>query len=126
MTTTTDRTVDRSAEERARNEAALEAQKSEEQKAADRAEHDWRGVNAENREDVQTTASVKLRDRSRRLLGSLLRPYKKWLVLLTGIVVLENASRLAIPYLVKGGIDFGIPEALRNGNLDAGLAACAR
>jgi ATP-binding cassette, subfamily B, bacterial len=112
MTTTTDRTVDRTAEERARDEAAFEENKSEEQKAADRAEHDWRGVNAENREDIQATASVKLRDRSRRLLGSLLRPYKKWLVLLTGIVVLENASRLAIPYLVKEGIDFGIPPMI--------------
>ena len=107
MTATTDRTTDRTAEERARDEAAIE-----EQEAADRAERDWRGVNAENREDVQASASVMLRDRSRRLLGDLLRPYKKWLAVLTAIVVVENAARLAIPYLVKEGIDFGIPPMI--------------
>ena len=111
MTATTDRTTDRTPEEVAADEAALESKKSEEE-AADRAERDWRGVNAENREDIQATASVKLRDRSRRLLGDLLRPYKKWLVVLTAIVVVENAARLAIPYLVKEGIDFGIPPMI--------------
>ena len=41
---------------------------------------DWRGVAAEAHEDVTERASLVLRDRSRRLLGSLLRPHKKTLL----------------------------------------------
>ncbi len=70
---------------------------------------DWRGVAAESQDDVPQRASLVLRDRSRRLLTSLLRPYRKILALVFAIVVVENAARLAIPYLVKEGIDNGIP-----------------
>ncbi|MGH3498678.1 MAG: ABC transporter ATP-binding protein [Nocardioidaceae bacterium] len=69
----------------------------------------WRGVAAENRDDIPSKVTLVLRDRSRRLLGSLLLPYRKALWLLGATVVVENATRLAIPYLVKEGIDKGIP-----------------
>ena len=74
---------------------------------------DWRGVAAESLDDVSETTSLILRDRSRRLLGSLLRPHKKALVFVLAVVLVENAARLAIPYLVKEGIDSGIPPIQR-------------
>jgi ATP-binding cassette, subfamily B, bacterial len=73
---------------------------------------DWRGVAAEEHDEVPDKVGLLLRDRSRRLLGSLLRPHRKALWFVLGIVVLENMARLAIPYLVKEGIDKGIPPML--------------
>jgi ABC-type multidrug transport system fused ATPase/permease subunit len=77
----------------------------------------WRGVAAEHRnDDLTDTESGLLQARSRRLLGELLRPHKKILYWLLGIVVLENAARLSIPYLVKEGIDRGIPPIRATGD----------
>ncbi|MEU3168658.1 ABC transporter ATP-binding protein [Streptosporangium sp. NPDC006930] len=70
---------------------------------------EWRGVAAENQEELSAQVSFLLRDRSRRLLGDLLRPYRGKLVLLVVIIVTCNAASLSIPYLVKVGIDAGIP-----------------
>lgn len=69
----------------------------------------WRGVGPDNPEDLPAGVSIRLRARSRRLLGSLLRPHRRavWVVLV--IVLLENAAAMAGPYLVKVGIDSGIP-----------------
>ena len=50
---------------------------------------------------------------SKRLLRELLTPYKRAIQILVAIVVVENAARLAIPYLVKEGIDTGIPPIAR-------------
>jgi ABC-type multidrug transport system fused ATPase/permease subunit len=80
----------------------------------------WRGVAADGLEQDEITAetSARLATRSRRLLGDLLRPYAtaiRWLVL---IVVIENAARLSTPYLVKVGIDSGIPPIREDDNLD--------
>ncbi|MEO6470206.1 MAG: ABC transporter ATP-binding protein [Aeromicrobium sp.] len=74
---------------------------------------DWRGVAAEGMEEVSDKTSLILRDRSRRLLGSLLRPHKKALLIVLAVVLVENAARLAIPFLVKEGIDSGIPPIQR-------------
>ena len=74
---------------------------------------DWRGVAAESMEEVSDKTSLILRDRSRRLLGSLLRPHKKALLIVLAVVLVENAARLAIPFLVKEGIDSGIPPIQR-------------
>ena len=83
---------------------------SDEIDAVDEREKSWRGVAADGRSDeITEKVSGLLRDRSRRLLGDLLRPHKKWIWVLVAIVVVENASRLSIPYLVKEGIDKGIP-----------------
>ena len=69
----------------------------------------WRGVAAEDIDEVAATQSLVLRDRSRRLLGSLLAPHRRTLFAILAVVLVENAARLAIPYLVKVGIDEGIP-----------------
>ena len=70
---------------------------------------DWRGVAAEDRDEIPDKVSLVLQDRSRRLLKQLLRPHKKLLVLLMIAVVIENAARLSVPFLVALGIDNGIP-----------------
>jgi ABC-type multidrug transport system fused ATPase/permease subunit len=70
----------------------------------------WRGlakVDADEAAERMTAGA--LGGGSRRLLGELLIPYKHAIQALVGIVLVENAARLAIPYLVKEGIDTGIP-----------------
>ncbi|MBA2698866.1 MAG: ABC transporter ATP-binding protein [Nocardioidaceae bacterium] len=75
--------------------------------------NDWRGVAAENRDDeMPDKVSLVLKERSRRLLGDLLRPHKTILIWLMVAVLIENAARLSVPYLVKEGIDNGIPPIL--------------
>ncbi|WP_328995891.1 ABC transporter ATP-binding protein/permease [Kribbella sp. NBC_01245] len=76
------------------------------------AEQAWRGYAEENGDDLPQAASLVLKEQSRKLLGELLRPYKKLIWLLVLIVVIENAARLAVPYLVHLGIDNGIPPIL--------------
>ncbi|MGH3443989.1 MAG: ABC transporter ATP-binding protein [Nocardioidaceae bacterium] len=80
-------------------------------------EQSWRGVAAEHRSDeLSAKVSGLLQARSRRLLGELISPYRKVIYLLLGIVLVENASRLSIPYLVKEGIDKGIPPIRHGGH----------
>ncbi|MEU7828954.1 ABC transporter ATP-binding protein [Nonomuraea sp. NPDC049129] len=74
---------------------------------------DWRGVASENQDDLSETVTVLLRERSRRLLGDLLTPHRQAIALLTGIIIVSNLAGLAIPYLVKVGIDAGIPPMLK-------------
>jgi len=69
----------------------------------------WRGVAAEHEDDIPDRVTLLLQERSRRLLGSLLRPYKRALIWLMVVVLIENATRLSVPFLVKEGIDLGIP-----------------
>ncbi|MFC7625966.1 ABC transporter ATP-binding protein [Microlunatus sp. GCM10028923] len=76
---------------------------------------EWRGVGAEENEDVQARGSVFLKRRSRALLGSLLKPYRKFIVILIAVVLVENAARLSIPRLVQFGIDFGVPPLMNGG-----------
>src|SRR5690606_28985084 len=76
----------------------------------------WRGVGNEDQDEVPDKVSVILRERSRALLKDLLRPHKKTIGLLTLIVLLENGTRLAIPYLVGAGIDHGIRPLLQGGS----------
>ncbi|MEU8246084.1 ABC transporter ATP-binding protein [Nonomuraea sp. NPDC048916] len=73
----------------------------------------WRGVASEDQDELSEKVSLLLRDRSRRLLGDLLTPHRKAIALLTAIIVVSNAAGLAIPYLVKVGIDAGIPPMLK-------------
>ena len=74
----------------------------------------WRGVAAEDRDELPEKVSLLLRTRSRRLLLRLLRPHRGTIALLVVIIVVSNGAGLAIPYLVKVGIDAGIPPMLRN------------
>ena len=70
---------------------------------------DWRGGAPETLDDARGGLAAFLRARSRRLLGSLLRPHRRTVGGLGVVVVLETAAEMAGPYLVKVGIDRGIP-----------------
>ncbi|GAB3404543.1 ABC transporter ATP-binding protein [Flindersiella endophytica] len=96
MTATQDTQVDQN------NSAASEAE-----------EKTWRGVATEHQDDITEKVSLRLRARSRKLLGELLRPHKKAIITLIAVIVISNAAKLAIPYFVKVGIDSGIPPMLR-------------
>ncbi|MFI6902799.1 ABC transporter ATP-binding protein [Nonomuraea sp. NPDC050394] len=73
----------------------------------------WRGVASEEQDELDEKVSVLLRERSRKLLGDLLKPHKKQIAALTAIIIVSNLAGLAIPYLVKVGIDEGIPPMLK-------------
>ncbi len=78
---------------------------------------EWRGVAADDITDELThETSVRLADRSRRLLKDLLAPYRRAIQLIVVIVLVENIARLSIPYLVKEGIDSGIPPIQESGD----------
>ncbi len=77
---------------------------------------EWRGVSAEENDDISERGTVFLRRRSRALLGDLLRPYARWIWVLIIAVVAENAARLSIPWLVRRGIDLGVPPLLAGGS----------
>jgi ATP-binding cassette, subfamily B, bacterial len=81
----------------------------------------WRGVASEDRDELPGGLAVFLRARSRRLLGAVLRPHRRLLAVIVVVVLIENAAAMAAPYLVKVGIDRGIPPAVADG--DAGPIA---
>jgi len=83
---------------------------------AEDAVKEWRGVGAEDTSDLSARGSVFLKQRSRRLLGSLLAPHKTTVWIMIVVVILENAARLAIPYLVSLGIDKAVPPIMHNGS----------
>ena len=72
----------------------------------------WRGVAAEHSDEISERGSLFLRRRSRALLVDLLRPYGPFLWVLVLAVIIENAARLSLPWLVHRGIDYGVPPLL--------------
>jgi ATP-binding cassette, subfamily B, bacterial len=68
----------------------------------------WRGVAAEDLDELPPEVSVRYRRRSRRLLASLLMPRRGSLLLAAGLILLKTGGTLAIPYLVGMAIDRGI------------------
>ena len=76
---------------------------------------DWRGVAVEKKDDLPDKRGIRLRARSRRLLGELVRPHRGELLFCTGMVLVQTVFNMAGPYLVSIGIDRGIP-ALRRGD----------
>ncbi|HTJ68855.1 MAG TPA: ABC transporter ATP-binding protein [Actinospica sp.] len=76
---------------------------------------DWRGVAAEETEDVSAKGGIFLRARSRRLLGDLLRPHKRGLLLATVLIIVVTCFEMCAPYLVSIGIDDGMP-AVKHGD----------
>ena len=69
----------------------------------------WRGVAPEDTDEVTASLSALLRERSRRLLGSLARPPRRALLACGLLLLAHNLSSMAQPYLIKIGIDRGIP-----------------
>jgi ATP-binding cassette, subfamily B, bacterial len=77
----------------------------------------WRGIAAEEVEQVTAKLSALLRRRARRLLGDLLRPYRGPVMVSALLIVIANVAALAGPWLVGLGIDQGIPPLVKHGDL---------
>ena len=77
---------------------------------------EWRGVGAEGENDISNQGTEFLRRRSMRLLGDLLRPYRKLMIIIVVAVLFENGARLSIPWLVSRGIDHGVTPILNGGS----------
>ena len=90
---------------RARRAQPAEAQPAGTQPAEAQPADAWRGIAAEDAEEVSAGLSAFLRRRSRRLLVDLLRPYqgRAWLIL--GLIIMANLAILAGPWLVGKGVD---------------------
>ena len=73
---------------------------------------DWRGIAAEDLEEIDAATGVRLADRSRRLLGALLRPRLRGVCCAVALLVAEQIAVLASPLLIAAAIDHGIPAAL--------------
>jgi ABC-type multidrug transport system fused ATPase/permease subunit len=85
-------------------------------------EEDWRGVAAEDNEELNALIGTRLQQRSRRLLISLVRPRLGLALLALGLVVFENLLTLVGPVVIAIAIDTGIPDAV-NGDTTV-LAWC--
>ncbi|MGH3419402.1 MAG: ABC transporter ATP-binding protein, partial [Streptosporangiaceae bacterium] len=72
----------------------------------------WRGVAAEKAEEVSAGLAALLRERSRRLLGDLLRPHRRAVITTISLIVVESLAVLAGPWLVGIAIDSGLPPLL--------------
>ena len=75
----------------------------------------WRGRFDERAGDLPIDESVPRRREALALLRGLLAPYRVVLAWLAVAVIAENVARLAIPLLVKRGIDHAIPPLLAGG-----------
>jgi ATP-binding cassette, subfamily B, bacterial len=73
----------------------------------------WRGIAAEDVEDVPASLASLLRLRGRRLLQDLLRPHRATVGLILLLIVIANLAALAGPWLVGIGID-RIPRLARS------------
>jgi ATP-binding cassette subfamily B protein len=78
----------------------------------DSREEAWRGVATEEVERLDRRTGLLVQARSRRLLGSLLRPHLARVSLALALVVTENLASLAGPLMVAAAIDAGIPAAV--------------
>src|SRR6185312_3352882 len=80
-------------------------------------DRNWRGVATEDAEELPVGAGVFLRDRSRRLLGELVRPHRRSLWGLLATITTQNVAWLAGPFLIGVGIDVGVPALVDHGNV---------
>jgi ATP-binding cassette, subfamily B, bacterial len=69
----------------------------------------WRGVASEDTAEVSEAVGIKLQARSRRLLGSLVRPHRWWALLAGVVVVISELAYLVGPLAVAYGIDAAVP-----------------
>jgi ATP-binding cassette subfamily B protein len=77
----------------------------------------WRGVAAEDADQITAPVSALLRGRSHRLLRSLLRPHKRALLLAGVFIVAFDIASMAGPFLVQQGIDRGLPPLVDHHDL---------
>jgi len=75
----------------------------------------WRGIAAEEVEEVPQSWTGLLRRRTRHLLQSLGAPHRRAIVLLSLAILVSNLAGTAVPYLVGLGIDLGV-SAVRHGD----------
>ena len=75
-----------------------------------------RGTRGEDRSNYTREESRAIRRRSLRLLGSLLKPRKKLIVLTAVVVVLSAVLRAMGPSLIAYGIDEALPRAVAQGD----------
>ncbi|MBC9944364.1 ABC transporter ATP-binding protein [Leucobacter sp. cx-328] len=75
-----------------------------------------RGTRGEDRSNYTREESRAIRRRSLRLLGSLLKPRKKLIVLTAVVVVLSAVLRAMGPSLIAYGIDEALPRAVSQGD----------
>ena len=77
---------------------------------------EWRGVNVEEVEETTGGLAGLLRSRSRALLGSLVAPHRRDLIVSSVLIAISIGCRLAVPWLIQKGIDDGIPPLLPSGD----------
>ena len=71
------------------------------------------GVEGEERNDFTKAESTQIRQRSIRLLGSLLRPVRAQVILTMAVVIISTAAQVAGPALIAFGIDHGLPALMK-------------
>jgi ATP-binding cassette subfamily B protein len=74
-------------------------------------EKDWRGVGNED-SDVDQVGNLILAGRSRRLLFSLVRPYRKQALLALAIILIDNLAFVAGPLFIAYALDHGVSAAV--------------
>jgi ATP-binding cassette, subfamily B, bacterial len=75
-------------------------------------EEEWRGVAAEDAEELDALVGARLHRRSRVLLSSLVRPRLGGALLALALVIGENLLTLVGPLVIAIAIDTGIPQAI--------------
>ena len=80
----------------------------------------WRGIAAEEVEEVPAHWSGLLRRRTRRLIASLAAPHRRPLTVSGVAILVSNLAAMAIPFLVGLGIDKGIAGVRRGDYLPIG------
>ena len=77
----------------------------------------WRGIAAEDADEITGGLAALLRRRARGLLFSLLRPQRARVIITFMLIVIASLAALAGPWLVGVAIDRGIPPLLHGGDL---------
>ena len=83
------------------------------------------GVEGEERNDFTRAESRQIRDRSLRLLNSLLRPLWARVTVTIIVVVISTAAQVAGPALIAFGIDTGLPALVKQDWVPLGFAVGA-
>ncbi|THG29781.1 ABC transporter ATP-binding protein [Naasia lichenicola] len=83
------------------------------------------GVTGEERDDLNRAESTQVRRRSQVLLGSLLSPLKRRIVLTFAVVVVSTAAQVAGPALIALGIDRGVPALIAGDAMPVALTTIA-